>query len=607
MLTNYSFKLLSGLAMAVAICSTVYAQVELPTPSTLQPPVVKVIDRNNVNMVAGALTVNLTDLSIGNGDLSLTHTIANYGGYFWGYAESYFGSVGIDYLDLDSTGLSKMTIMRVISGHTSTEFKIVDGQYVGLKDPQSTLVRSGNTYIFIDPEGTEYTYRTKESAAHARAYDIEKIKYPNGYTLTLQRKLGENAYQNVSSNTGLQFKYIFANSSQWARTYPQFIYAVNNAVEYCSPTAASCSFENEWPKVTYEWPTHMPESINNWATVFKVIDAGGRVNEYHHSTFGYGGGRKATRIVRIKSATTDGGETTAQYYYANKLGYRQIGMLGTTEVVEPAVLTHVVVNGQSWSYGVDNLSCADYGCAERNKTSNGYDVIDWVKVHAIRGVPTYVKTADREVFLSSNYDNRVSSVNFPEGNRDGFQYDSRGRLIKKTSYPRLGSGLSPITIEARYPEGCPNRKTCNKPIWVTDGKGNRTDYTYHGESGQVATITLPPDENGIRPQTRYTYQQKYAWYKNASGSFQRADSPIWLLVKESTCRTSAATTNGCSKANDEVVTTYDYGPDRGPNNLFLRGIAVTADGETRRTCYSYDIYGNRIGETLPKAGLSSCP
>src|SRR5690554_2314108 len=102
MLTNYSFKLLSGLAMAVAICSPVYAQVELPTPSTLQPPVVKVVDRNNVNMVAGALTVNLTDLSIGNGDLSLTHTIANYGGYFWGYAESYFGSVGIDYLDLDS-------------------------------------------------------------------------------------------------------------------------------------------------------------------------------------------------------------------------------------------------------------------------------------------------------------------------------------------------------------------------------------------------------------------------------------------------------------------------------------------------------------------------
>ena len=593
------------LGIVAASSSIAYAQVEWPTPSTLQPPAVQVVDRNNVNMVGGALTVNLTDLSIGSGDLSLTHTISNYGGYFWGYAESYFGSVGRDYLNLDSTGISKMEIMRVISGQTSTEFKIVNGQYVGLKDPQSTLIRSGNTYIFTDPQGTEYTYRIEESTAHARSHDLEKIKYPNGYTLTLQRNLGDNAYQNVSSNTGLQFKYIFLSHS-WK--FPNYIYAVNNAVEYCSPTAASCSFEHDWPKVTYEWPTNMPESIRNWATVFKVTDAGGRVSEYHHSTFGYGGGRKATRIVRIKSASSESGETTAQYFYANKMGHRQIGsMVGTTEVIEPAVLTRVEINGQSWSYGVDNVSCAAYGCAELNKTSNGHGAIEWVKVNALRGVPTYIKAADREVTLSGGYDNRVSSVSYAEGNRDAFTYDNRGRLIKQTRYPRLNSGLSPVVIEAKYPEGCPNPKTCNKPVWVSDAKGNRTDYTYHAQSGQVATVTLPPNEQGIRPQNRYTYQQKYAWYKDASGGFQQADSPIWLLVRESTCRTSAAAGNGCSAGNDEVIKTYDYGPNEGPNNLFLRGVAVTTDGQTRRTCFSYDNYGNRIGETLPKAGLSRCP
>ena len=56
-----------------------------------------------------------------------------------------------------------------------------------------------------------------------------------------------------------------------------------------------------------------------------------------------------------------------------------------------------------------------------------------------------------------------------------------------------------------------------------------------------------------------------------------------------------------------MTTTYDYGPTSGANNLFLRGMSVTADGVTHRTCYAYDIYGNRVGETFPRAGLSSCP
>jgi YD repeat-containing protein len=60
-------------------------------------------------------------------------------------------------------------------------------------------------------------------------------------------------------------------------------------------------------------------------------------------------------------------------------------------------------------------------------------------------------------------------------------------------------------------------------------------------------------------------------------------------------------------AGDEVLTTYDYGPDSGPNNLFLRGRVVTADGQSLRTCYTYDRFGNRISETLPRAGLTSCP
>ncbi len=58
-----------------------------------------------------------------------------------------------------------------------------------------------------------------------------------------------------------------------------------------------------------------------------------------------------------------------------------------------------------------------------------------------------------------------------------------------------------------------------------------------------------------------------------------------------------------------MLTTYDYGPETGPNILLLRGQAVTADGQTLRTCYAYDGRGRKISETSPNgtAGLAACP
>ncbi len=57
------------------------------------------------------------------------------------------------------------------------------------------------------------------------------------------------------------------------------------------------------------------------------------------------------------------------------------------------------------------------------------------------------------------------------------------------------------------------------------------------------------------------------------------------------------------------VTTYDYGPESGSNILLPRGQAVTADGQTLRTCYAYDGRGRKISETSPNgtAGLAACP
>ena len=103
------------------------------------------------------------------------------------------------------------------------------------------------------------------------------------------------------------------------------------------------------------------------------------------------------------------------------------------------------------------------------------------------------------------------------------------------------------------------------------------------------------------------------WARRAScvtKAYEQAASAVWVLTEERTCRTSSLdlTTGACAAGTTDLVTTaYDYGPTSGPNNLWLRGVAVTADGQTLRTCYGYGSLGRRISETQPNANLTSCP
>lgn len=198
----------------------------------------------------------------------------------------------------------------------------------------------------------------------------------------------------------------------------------------------------------------------------------------------------------------------------------------------------------------------------------------------------------------------------PEGNRAQYINDLRGNVVEERLVAKAGSGIADIVRTASYPASCAHRRTCNRPDSVIDARGNRTDFTYDPAHGGVLTETGPADPNGVRPQTRYTYQQRYAWLRNASGGYSQAATPVWLRTGESRCRTSAATGNPaapCAAASDETATSYDYGPNSGPNNLLLRGQLVTGGTLSARTCFSYDANGNRISETGPGAQLATCP
>lgn len=198
----------------------------------------------------------------------------------------------------------------------------------------------------------------------------------------------------------------------------------------------------------------------------------------------------------------------------------------------------------------------------------------------------------------------------PEGSRTYVTKDARANLTSSVTVAKAGSGLPNIVQGAVYPTTCSNIITCNKPSSTNDARSAVTDYTYDPTHGGILTVSGPAGPNGIRPVARTSYVQRSAWLKNSGGTYTASIYPIWLKSEDRSCRTSALdpAAGTCSAgAGDLVRTLYDYGPNAGPNNLLLRGVAVEADGLTLRTCHLYDTQGRKISETKPLGTGATCP
>jgi len=207
----------------------------------------------------------------------------------------------------------------------------------------------------------------------------------------------------------------------------------------------------------------------------------------------------------------------------------------------------------------------------------------------------------------------VKSVTAPEGNSENYLYFRPGAVSERRLKAKSGTGLADIVETMTYPPNTePNWALRYKPSTHTDANGKTTTYTYDPTTALLTRVTMPAVQvnatgTAIAPVKRFTYAQRYAWIRNSSSGYSQMANPIWLLTEERTCKTTATVSNACAGGSaDEVVTTYDYGPNSGPNNLLLRGQVVTAGGVSLRTCYGYDAYGNRISETKPNANLGSC-
>lgn len=220
-------------------------------------------------------------------------------------------------------------------------------------------------------------------------------------------------------------------------------------------------------------------------------------------------------------------------------------------------------------------------------------------------------------FSNKCYVGQLYSFTDPGNVQTFLKYDGFGNVIeaRRRAKPVNGQPSSEpdIVTYANYPCTGLNLKTCAKPEWTKDANGNVTTYTYSPDHGGILRKTGPAVQTrqpgggfaSVTPQTRYSYALRDGWTPNGVGGYAQ----IWVLTQESFCRVGAPNPGGigCALANDEVVTSYDYGPSAGPNLLLLRGKVVTADGVSLRTCFGYDDHGRKVSETSPRANLTSCP
>ncbi|QEI11852.1 hypothetical protein [Cellvibrio japonicus] len=603
----------------------------------LAPPVVLLVDEFGVNLMNGQVTHQLETVSIGNAT-GLSHSISSYTNNFsmkgyYGYQDKYYGKGRVSILK--NSGTEFLDVIQVNDFQNTANFTVmVNGQqvradsqissgytYHALGDTRHSLERKQDGYIYwTKPDGTVSKFLSGTHTYPSSIGLLVQVTYPNGYTIDIDWVSGK-----VTSNTGFALKYIYqfdeadrymdsskpnlpttqippVNPEAWAQYNPKYIQAINTAKENC--LIQTCT--SHWPKAEFDWPGGMPRSIFLGYSELRVIDAmGGETKFYFRSydlAYDEHGGlvswktpntEFSPRLIGIKPAQS----TSAYYQYTYKNATESTGSNNGSETSWVHITGKVVNSMLGNEVNAYGIGTGYYSTTQNTGNGNVRRVIPSTDRP---GTVSFAELIDGTLDYEPTWRNLLKTYTKNSGDKEIYEYDTRGNLIKVT---KNGTWIS-----GEYPSTCPEstRKYCNKPTWTSDAKGNKTWFTYHPQSGELETITYPANKNGIVRKIRYEYAQKQAYYYASNGN-RIYGSPIWLKTAERTCAKTNTINNVCEGTNDEVITRYEYNSD----NLFLTGITVTAaDGNniiiTKRTCYQYDQYGNKIGEIEPKANLTQC-
>lgn len=544
-LRTWLFAATSGIALAAG---AVQAQtIDQPTP-----PEHYTLDERGVDLVSGHFNFQTTEVEIGGppeaGGLALTR-----GRFSLRWRDSNQGSLKV-------SGAT----YNVVLGLDSEVFTLSSGTFTSKSGSGATLSQSGAIYTFTTSSGkiarytTAHCYTNTVVPCTTQAYIYEIIS-PSGDIINYHyRSVGfihsrdQNndpiigtavRLQSITNNRGYQLHYTYKTNTiagpgllgERLTNYLTVasVTGVNNAVDYCEPTALSCTYTRTWPKVTYVTTVAGP--------ITSATDQSGRVTQYIYTPVG-----GQLTGIRYPGSTT------------NDVTINEVGVTGQVASINDATGT--------WNYTFTD-SGVTRTAASTGPNGQSLTVVSNLTV----GRPTSITNALGQT-VSFQYDaqSRLTRTTNPEGDFVEQTYDARGNVTLVRATPKAGSGLSPISSSSAFDAACANPVTCNLPNSTTDTAGNVTNYTWDATHGGPLTVTAPaPTPGADRPQTRYTYAPQTAYFKNSSGVIAAASSAITLPTQVSAC----ATGSSCIGGANEVRTTVAYGSAGVANNLLPTSVS----------------------------------
>jgi YD repeat-containing protein len=582
----------------------------------LVPPKVFTTTPGGINLSDGVYTETNTDISVGSMTLERFHLgVAQVSGQpvkkdpndpFFGEHVSHNWDIYVAQ-NRKPDNLVPTTYKPIVHFGLSAS-GIYHEQAVSLQDPTvrirpysveamrgSLAYDAGGNYVYTDQAGTVYTFDKNIPALGVvgNSQRAKSIAYADGRLVTLSYNSAKQL-KLVADNLGYALVFDYAADGNVSAAC-----GLNTAFTYVS-VASTCAGAS--PRVSYAYATNRLTSVTS---------ATGGVTTYSYTDANLSTSTPAQLCIRPPGYTSCKIRNVYNSYEQVK-EQELAGQLWTFILSAPISRDPEKYVEQSRPVSVTDPT--------QRKSTYWFYGTTLNEVVEPRETPAGTFTSTKYVFTGAadfdqdpavypNEGSILESVTQPEGNQ--YAVTNAGPYVTVSSEswtPKPGSGLPTMTRSYGYLDCATTpRAQCTKPIWRKDPNNAQTDYTYNAK-GQLLTELAPAATTGAaRTLKVFTYADRQAWVKNSLGALVAA-SAVSLPSTETLCQAVAGSSPPvCNTSGPMVTTTYEYGAAGTTNNLLVRGKVVTADGQTRRTCFAYDTLGRKISETTPRANLATCP
>lgn len=613
---NFLIKLHLLLLMSNLYPSQISAQSMDPG---LPPPMQEVV-ANRIDMMSGTLVYQQTDLSLGQIDsanyMQLDRTYRSTSDPYIGFSS--FGPwehnfkiylIADGYIDY-SVIIGQKRYSFGLSGYGTKPDGSPDYEnllYTDLGEMGNTLVKIGSHWVFTSRDGMIATFDTGMICSEeVFCFLGTKLEAANGTKVYLHYDSAGRSQQQIqyamdvkrlkwavnSFGYGFNFTYLSESSiTGVANKSTMTVGSINGVRTTCPANPGSCTASN-LSTATYQYETRTINIGNPPFSYYNLtnVNLGGKLRRYSYDTQ-YGG------LKSVYHGTNNiNPEFTVEY---------EASPWAITPAPGPMLTVSKMTDSSGFSTSYTWVPLSPPGTLP-------YGDAMYKSTNALGATTTYqttpkVRQGRPEIWVlkevvgsdggvtSLEYDQhlRATKIRYPEGNSQVVSYDNRGNVLTSTLKAKPTLPAPDISQSASYPLACvlTNIRICNKPQYIVDGQGVRTNFSWSEISGgmEIQIRGLGASGNcllpeGVCPQITQTFSPK---------TMPDGSTAYFLGSKSERI-----------DATSSVTETFEYQSIR---NFALNKHSIDSGSTILVTCFSHDEVGNVVSKYLPNTDLNICP